>query len=338
MHEYAVQLQPVAPTVNGSLLTIADVDEGSLLRLLDLARLIRRSPRTGEGALAGKTVVLVMEKPSLRTRVTFEVAIHQLGGQALLLGETESRLGERESVEDFARNLSLWVDAIVARVFRHADLETLSAYATVPVVNALSDHEHPCQALADLMTLADIWPSVAGKQLVYVGDWNNVARSLGLAAKRCGISFRAVGPQGYGPETGEDVDWTDDLSALRGADAVYTDVWASMGEEADLPSRIERFREYQVNRSLMARTGKDAFFMHCLPAHRGLEVTDDVIESENSLVFDQAANRLHVEKAVLVSLMEASPDEKFSQKGRARVLRRPRHVDNHPLAQGKLWL
>jgi ornithine carbamoyltransferase len=285
--------------------------------------------------LAGKNIALIFEKPSLRTRVTFEVAIRQLGGWPILLGTKESQLGERETIADMARNLSLWVDGIVARVFRHVDLEELATFASVPVVNALSDWEHPCQALADILTLMDVWHDPTGKKVAYIGDWNNVSRSLWKACEFSGFSFRAICPKGYGPSEGEKVEWHTEPDAVEGVDAVYTDVWASMGQEEELEARVQVFRPYQVNDALMAKTGKPSYFMHCLPAHRGLEVTDSVMDSDYSLAFHQAANRLPAEKAVLISVME-NHDEATSKEGGAGVLRRPVHVDHHSLAQRKL--
>jgi ornithine carbamoyltransferase len=287
--------------------------------------------------LAGKNIALIFEKPSLRTRVTFEVAIRQLGGWPILLGPKESRLGERETVPDLARNLSLWVDAIVARVYRHVDLEELATFATIPVVNALSDWEHPCQALADILTLTEVWPELKGKHVAYVGDWNNVSRSLWKACEFAGLGFRAICPKGYGPADGENVAWFTETDALEGVDAIYTDVWASMGQEKELEERINVFRPYQVNDDLMAKTGKPSYFMHCLPAHRGLEVTDSVMDADYSLVYRQAANRLPAEKAILVSVLE-NHYEAASEESRARVFRRFGHVDHHSMAQRKLWV
>ena len=288
-------------------------------------------------ALAGKNLALIFEKPSLRTRVTFEVAIRQLGGWPILLGSIESRLGERESIPDLARNLSLWVDGIVARVFKHVDLEEMASFASVPVINALSDWEHPCQALADILSLWDEWRGAFdGKTVAYVGDWNNVSRSLWKACELSGLGFRAICPAGYGPAEGENPAWFTEADAVEGANAIYTDVWASMGQEDELEARVEVFRPYQVNERLMAKAGKDCLFMHCLPAHRGLEVTDGVIDSERSIVFQQAANRLPSEKAILVSLLES--DHEASEEGRTRVFGRFGHLDHHSVAQGKLWM
>jgi ornithine carbamoyltransferase len=222
-----------------------------------------------------------------------------------MLGTAESRLGEREPIQDLARNLSCWVEAIVGRVFKHEDLENLALFASVPVINGLSDREHPCQVLADMLTLSEVWPSFAGKELVYIGDWNNTSRSLWQVCSIAGLKFRAICPEGYGPLKDEAADWSTKPADVKGADAIYTDVWASMGQEHELAERIEIFRSYQVNDRLMAKTGKTTLFMHCLPAHRGQEVTDSVIESESSVVLQQAANRLPVEKAILVTCMGA---------------------------------
>ena len=287
--------------------------------------------------LAGKNIALIFEKPSLRTRVTFEVAIRQLGAWPILLGSKESQLGERETIADLARNLSLWVDGIVARVFRHVDLEELATFASIPVVNALSDWEHPCQALADILTLTDVWRELDGRKVVYVGDWNNVSRSLWKACELAGFGFRAVCPKGYGPAEDEKVQWFTETDAVEGADAIYTDVWASMGREDEMEERCRVFRPYQVNDALMAKTGKRSYFMHCLPAHRGLEVTDSVIDADYSLAFHQAANRLPAEKAVLISVLE-NHDEATSKEGGARVFGRSGHVDHHSMAQRKLWM
>jgi ornithine carbamoyltransferase len=284
-------------------LSINQLRPQDLSALLALSRDMR-SKTMFSSALEGKSVVMMFEKPSLRTRITFEVAVRQLGGWPILLGTTESRLGEREAVQDVARNLSLWVDAIVARVFQHALLEDLALFASVPVINALSDIEHPCQIVADLLTLSERWQSFSGKELVYVGDWNNVSRSLWHACELVGLRFRAVCPKKYGPGPAEKVTWSSSPKDVKGADAIYTDAWVSMGQEDELAERLEIFQPYQVNGPLIAKTGKPTLFMHCLPAHRGQEVTDEVIEANYSIVFEQAANRLPAEKAILVTCME----------------------------------
>ena len=285
-------------------LSLAQLRRQDFQSVLSLSRDLRSRNMFAE-ALQGKSIAMIFEKPSLRTRVTFEVAIRQLGGWPIMLGAAESRLGEREPMQDLARNLSCWVDAIVARVFKHEDLENLAWFASIPVINGLSDSEHPCQAIADLLTLSEVWRSFSSKELVYVGDWNNVSRSLRQACALAGLRFRAICPEKYGPSGEEDVEWSTKPADVKGADAIYTDVWASMGQEDELAERMEIFRPYQVNDKLMAKTGKQAFFLHCLPAHRGQEVTDSVIESDYSLVFQQAANRLPVEKAILVTVLGA---------------------------------
>jgi ornithine carbamoyltransferase len=323
-------------TVSTDFLTIEQLRQREIFSLLALSRGLRSKSLLAQ-ALQGKSVALIFEKPSLRTRVTFEVAIRQLGGWPIMLGTAESRLGEREPIQDLARNLSCWVDGIVARVFKHEDLENLALFASIPVLNGLSDYEHPCQALADVLTLSEAWPTFSGKELVYVGDWNNVSRSLWRLCLLVGLKFRAIGPEGYGPAADEQVEWSTKPEDVKGADAIYTDVWASMGQEHELAERLEIFRSYQVNEKLMAKTGKPALFMHCLPAHRGQEVTDSVIESESSIVFQQAANRLPVEKAILVTYVEKG-HESEGEKDRSGVLGGPGHIDHHSLAQGKLWV
>jgi ornithine carbamoyltransferase len=253
--------------------------------------------------LANKNIALIFEKPSLRTRVTFEVAIRQLGAWPILLGSEESKLGDRETISDLARNLSLWVDGIVARVFRHVDLEELATFAAVPVVNALSDWEHPCQALADILTLTDVWSHLEGKKVAYIGDWNNVSRSLWKACELAGFSFRAICPKGYGPSEGEKVEWYTEPAAVEGVDALYTDVWASMGQEDQAAQRALIFRPYQINEELLASAPSGVRILHCLPAHREEEITTSVLDSERSIVFDQAENRLHAQKAILEALL-----------------------------------
>ena len=325
-----------AATAHTDFLSLTQLQRQELFALLALAREMRSKSMFAQ-ALQGKSVAMIFEKPSLRTRVTFEVAIRQLGGWPVMLGSAESRLGEREPIQDLARNLSCWVDAIVARVFKHEDLENLALFASIPVINGLSDSEHPCQALADILTLSEAWPTFSNKELVYVGDWNNVSRSLQQVCGLAGLNFRAICPDGYGPSKEEGAEWSNKPADVKGADAIYTDVWASMGQEHELAERVEIFRSYQVNEKLMAKTGKPALFMHCLPAHRGQEVSDSVIESDDSVVFQQAANRLPVEKAILVSFVE-NRYESAGQEGRSGVLGRPGHIHHHSLAQGKLWL
>src|SRR6266699_5408817 len=233
-------------------LSAAQLGREELFALIGLSRELRSKNMFAQ-VLQGKSVALIFEKPSLRTRVTFEVGVRQRGGWPVVLGPAESRLGEREPIQDLARNLSCWVDGIVARVFNHHDLEDLALFASVPVVNGLSDAEHPCQAVADLLTLTDVWPSWSGKEFVYVGDWNNVSRSLWHACSLAGLRFRAICPEKYGPGPLEPVEWSAKPSDVKGADAIYTDVWASMGQEDELQSRLEIFRPYQVNEKLIAK-------------------------------------------------------------------------------------
>jgi ornithine carbamoyltransferase len=290
------------------LTTDLDLTTAELLALLDLASEIKREPREFADALRGKSIALLFEKPSLRTRLTFELAVAQMGGSSVT---SEGPIGVREPLKDVARNLDRWVNAIVARTFSQATVDGLAKWSSVPVINALSDMYHPCQALADLQTLREHFGHLAGLKLAFVGDGNNVAHSLMLNAARLGIEFALARPEGYGPDpkilaavSGASVQVTDNpREAVSGAHAVYTDVWASMGQENEAAIRRERFAPYQVNESLMAAARTDAIFLHCLPAKRHEEVTDAVIESAQSVVFDQAENRLHAQKALLLMLL-----------------------------------
>jgi len=294
-------------------LSLANLTGDEIVGLIDLADDLkgRRDRREDYRPLKGRTIAMIFEKPSLRTRVTFEIGIFQLGGYGIFY---QTRLGERESVEDIARNLERWVDGIVARTFSHADLLALADNASVPVINALTDREHPCQILADAQALRKHRGSFDGLKVAFVGDGNNVFASWVHFAARIPIQLTLVCPKGYEPtadiiefgrrEVGDRFTIANDLEAVAGADAVYTDVWASMGQEDEAAARERVFAPYQVNSRLMAMAGKDALFMHCLPAHRGSEVTDDVIDSPRSIVFDEAENRLHVQKAVMLNLMK----------------------------------
>jgi ornithine carbamoyltransferase len=297
------------------LLSIGDLSADEVRAVIDTALRLKN----GESApiLRGKTLALVFEKPSLRTRVSFEVAMRQLGGHCLYLSPPEVGLGEREPAADVARVLSRYVDAIAARTFKHESVEELAGYADVPVINALSDGEHPCQALADLLTIREKKGRWQGVSLAFVGDGNNVARSLMLGAARLGMDFRIASPRDYclGPDLvagasvaaavagGSVVSLESPSDAVRAADVVYTDVWASMGQENEAAQRLEAFAGYQVDSALMTEAAPDAIFMHDLPAHRGEEVTDEVIEGPQSVVFDQAENRLHAQKAVLALIL-----------------------------------
>ena len=303
-------------------LSILDLDHAALARLLDRARQMKADRRLGPqaptaGALAGKHVALLFEKPSLRTRSTFEIAVRELGAHTLDL-PAEFAQGVREPLEDIARNLERWVHALVLRTFgQEKALKFATAGRSLPVVNALTDEEHPCQALADVMTMIERWGTLRGRTVAYVGDGNNVATSLAQASVMLGARVRVASPSGYelpdrviaqarrvAAEGGVVERCVDPQDAVRGADAVYTDVWASMGEEREAEDRKVIFAPYQVNRALMKLAAPDALFMHCLPAHRGEEVTVDVLESPASVVFDQAENRLHTQKALLLMLLD----------------------------------
>ncbi len=267
--------------------------------------------------LSGKTAALIFEKPSLRTRVSFEVGMKQLGGTAIYLSQAEVGLGQREPVADVARVLSRYVSGIVARTYAQKALQDLAAAADVPVINALSDEEHPCQALADLLTIREKKGSLKGVRVAFVGDGNNVASSLAIAAGLAGVDMAVASPDGFSlppavveaaigwaRRTGGSLEtMVDPEVAVRGADVVYTDVWTSMGQEAAWRERLEAFQGYQVDEKLMSLAKPDAIFMHDLPAHRGEETVDEVIESAQSVVFDQAENRLHAQKALLAALM-----------------------------------
>ena len=296
-------------------LSVADVGREGLDALLATAAAAKSDPAFFAGRLEGKTIGLFFEKPSLRTRASSEVAALRLGARPLVLKQDEVGLGSRESVADVARVLDRYFDLLALRVFHHADLESIADHAEAPVVNLLSDLEHPCQAVADLQTLAEHRP-LDGAVIAYVGDGNNVCHSLMLAAAPLGVTVRVAAPAGHEPRSevldaargtaapGTDVVVTDDpVAAVEGADAVYTDVWASMGQEDEAEARKRLFTPYRIDRSLFERAADDAIFLHCLPAHRGDEVTDDVMDHERSRVFDQAENRLHAFVSVLVHLL-----------------------------------
>lgn len=291
-----------------------DLSQDELLALLDLTQQVKSNPARFAKALSGKYLSLLFEKPSLRTRMTFELAIKQLGGDAVL---SNGPIGEREPLKDVARNLDRWTNAIVARTFSHRTIEDLAQWSRVPVINALSDRYHPCQALADIFTLQEKFDDLRDRKLAFVGDGNNVAHSLMLTALRMGMNFSIATPRGYEPEA-EIIAQAEALAAVSGAElaittnpveavgnahAVYTDVWTSMGQENEKRKRLSDFAEFQVNARLLAEASADAVFLHCLPAKRGEEVTDEVIECPQSAVFDQAENRLHVQKALLLMLI-----------------------------------
>lgn len=286
-----------------------DLSHDALVDLLDLAGQIKRAPARFAQTLSGQYLSLLFEKPSLRTRMTFELAIKQLGGDAVV---SIGPIAEREPVKDVARNLDRWTHAIAARVFSQETIEELARWSAVPVINALSDLYHPCQALADVLTLKEQFGRFGGLKLAFVGDGNNVAHSLMLTAARLGVHVAIATPPGFEPNAeiteqasrlGRITVTNDCEAAVAGAHAVYTDVWASMGQESEAAERARIFSPYQVNEDLLAKARHDAVFLHCLPAKRGLEVTDGVMESRGSVVFDQAENRLHAQKALLVTLL-----------------------------------
>jgi ornithine carbamoyltransferase len=321
--EAVIAQAPVAPIRGPAVthaLTVADLGALGLDRLLGRAASFREMRRRGRlpAALAGRQVALLFEKPSLRTRVTFDVGINQLGGHAIYLGPEEVGIGRRESAADIGRNLSRWVDGIVLRTFEHATLNELAAAASVPVINALSDREHPCQALADLMTLRQHLGGLRGRTLAFVGDGNNVCHSLIAAAALTGMQVRVATPPGFEPRTDAIADARqsarlsggslevghDPAAAVSGADAVYTDVWTSMGAEADAEHRRASFAGFRVDATLLARA-PGALVMHCLPAHRGEEISDEALDGARSVVLEQAENRLYTQQALLVEMLGA---------------------------------
>ncbi len=299
------------------LLSVRDLSVGEVTAVLDKAAEVKADPASYRRSLEGKTLAMIFEKPSLRTRVTFETGMTQLGGHAIYISPSDAGLGKRESVADVARNLERWVDGIMARVFAHSTVTELARYAGIPVINGLSDDYHPVQALGDLLTIRETVGNLKGARLAYVGDGNSVAHSLLLAAARTGLDITVATPRGYEPrseivaettragsETGCRVRVTTDvMDAVKGAQFVYTDVWASMGQESQTRERKRVFTPYQINAEVMKAAGTDPYFLHCLPAHRGEEVTDEVADSGRSLIFDQAENRLHIQKGIMILLM-----------------------------------
>lgn len=298
-------------------LDLLDLDRDEILHLLgEASRLKALHQRGDRGApLLGRVLGMVFEKPSLRTRVSFQTAIAQLGGSSVFLPSSETGLGTRETVPDFARTISQYVDAVVLRTFSHQTVETFARYATCPVINGLSDYFHPCQALGDLLTLQEVFRDLAGLTLVFVGDGNNVARSLAVGCGKLGVRFVLAAPDGYGFDEpflrayrqvcpgGELLVNGEPRHAVSSADVVYTDVWASMGQESESEQRRRHFADFQVNAALLALAPPRARVMHCLPAHRGEEITSDVLDGDRSIVFQQAGNRMHAQKALLTWLL-----------------------------------
>jgi ornithine carbamoyltransferase len=298
-------------------LSIRDLSVYEFGQMLDKAAEVKKNPAKYRKALKDKILAMIFQKPSLRTRMTFEAGMIRLGGEAIYLAPADIQLGSREGAYDIGKNLERWVDGIMIRTFGHQIAVDLAANTKIPVINALTDLSHPCQAMADFLTLREHKGALSTLKLTYVGDGNNVCHSLMLAAAKGGTKMAVATPPGYEPKP-EVVKWaredgretgfaltltTSAAEAVSGADAVYTDVWASMGQEAEKEARARIFAPYQVNGRLMAQAKKDALFMHCLPAHRGDEVTDEVIDAPYSVVYDEAENRLHAQKAILIALL-----------------------------------
>ena len=301
------------------LLSILDLSKDEIMELFEISKDLKEKQKKGieHHYLKGKSLAMIYEKPSLRTRVTFELGIYQLGGYGIYLSPQDINLGKRESVPDVARNLSRWVDGIMARTFSHSTVEQLGQYASVPVINGLSDYEHPCQSLADYLTILEHKGTVSGLKLAFIGDGNNVANSLLYTSVILGSNFSIASPEGYeikenvrenarkiAEKTGAKIEYLNEPEeAVKDADIIYTDVWVSMGEESEREERLKKFRKYQVNQELLSHAKKDVIVMHCLPAHRGEEITDDVLDGPHSVVLDEAENRLHIQKGILLKLM-----------------------------------
>ncbi len=310
-------LAAAARLAGEDLCSIGDLSSAEVRAILKLGHDVKRNPREYRHALDAKQMVLMFEKASLRTRLSFETGINTMGGNAIFVDQTSSPLGERESIADVARNVERWVDVIVLRTYAHDTITEMAANSRVPVINALSDFEHPCQALADFMTLQEHFGSIAGLNFTYVGDGNNVCHSLMLAGAQLGVNVTVATPRGYSPDIeivtkARDIAATngcevrllqDPNAAAEGADAIYTDVCVSMGMEHESTKRAPIFRPFQVNEALMQKASGNAVFMHCLPARRNAEVTDAVLDGPQSIVFDQAENRMHAQKALLLLLL-----------------------------------
>jgi len=298
-------------------ISITDLSALEINQILGLTDQLKTDRIKFSKVLAGKTLVLIFQKPSKRTRVSFEVGMYQLGGYSIYLRPDEINLGVRETLKDAAKTLSRYADAIVLRTFEHKNVLDMAQYSDKPVINGLSDFSHPCQALADVYTIKENLKKLVGINLAYIGDGNNVCNSLLFVCAKLGININIATPKGYEPDSavvktaGEFAKDTSSriklfdnpYEAVKGMDVLYTDVWASMGQEEETEKRKKLFKDFQINKTLMKLANKDVLIMHCLPAHRGEEITDDVIDSSNSVVFDQAENRMHVQKAVLIKLL-----------------------------------
>ena len=300
------------------LISIKDLSPSEIESIFLLTDKVKKNKTEFSKALAGKTLALIFQKPSNRTRVSFEVGMYQLGGNSIYLSPGEINLGIRESIADVARTISRYVDAIVLRTFEHKNVLEMAKYASIPVINGLSDFSHPCQALADIYTIREKLKKLKGVTLVYVGDGNNVCNSLLFACSKMGMNINVGSPKGYEPQKNVLAEaeefarqnsasvnlFNDPFEAAKNADVLYTDVWTSMGQEEEARARKEIFQDFQINKDLLKIAKKNALIMHCLPAHRGEEITDEVIESPNSVVFDEAENRMHVQKAILIKLLK----------------------------------
>ena len=299
------------------LLSITDLTAEEISGILEAGKELKKDKAKYADSLKGKSIGLIFQKPSNRTRVSFEIGMVQLGGYAIYLGPSEIGMGGRESVKDVAKVLSRYLDGLVARTYKHEDTEDLARYATVPVVNGLSDFAHPCQALSDIFTIKEKFGTFKGITLSYIGDANNVLNSLMCAAAKIGLNIKIATPKGYDPlkkavdtakkcaaESGAGIEFMHEPeAAAKGADIIYTDVWVSMGQEKESEKRMKDFNGFQINDHIMKLANKNCLVMHCLPAHRGDEITDSVIDSKNSVVYDQAENRMHIQKAVLLKLL-----------------------------------
>jgi len=300
------------------LISIKDLNEKDIADIFSLTKKLKKYRAGFNKSLSGKTLALIFQKPSNRTRVSFEVGMFQLGGYSIYLGPDEINLGIRESIKDVAKTLSRYIDGIVLRTFAHSNVLEMAAHATAPVINGLSDFSHPCQALADVFTVKEKTGEKNKIVLAYVGDGNNVCHSLLYACVKTGISIHVCTPKGYEPDTevfkGAEKEagpkgisvklFSDPRGAVKNVDVIYTDVWASMGQESESEKRKDVFKDFQINANLVKASGKRPYIMHCLPAHRGEEITDEAIDSAESIVFDQAENRMHVQKAILIKLLK----------------------------------
>ena len=315
-------------------ITIADWSTKDLLQILDLSKKMKANPKKFSKSLEGKSVALIFEKQSLRTHVTFEIGIKQLGANTVYLTNADISLGKRESNHDVAKNLERWVNAIVIRTYAQKNVDDLAKFAKVSIINALTDFEHPCQAVGDFLTIQEHLGSFKGKKFVWVGDGNNVCHSLMLLAAKVGMNFTAVTPAGFLPDSNV-TNLAKEIAASTGArielssipsqgvcdaDVVYTDVWVSMGQEADREAKMKAFSGFQVNKELMKNAKPTAVFMHCLPAHRGEEISDEIMDSPQSIVFDEAENRLHTQKAIVYTLLKGKNREKLNNGSGRRKL------------------